>query len=114
MAQELPHMASVKNQLPHSTNAEKAVLGSVLRDAENLSALEGILEPEYFFIDTHRKIYEAIAALSQQGDSVDLVTVSEKLRELYTGDESLGPAYLVDLTENSPVTQNVEFQNRSY
>ena len=95
-------------KLPHSVDAEKAVLGSILRDSENLSNIEGVLEPEHFFLDTHRKIYEAIFALSGAGDSVDIVTVAEKLRELQEDNKQLGPSYLVDLTENCPVTQNVE------
>ena len=88
-------------------DAEKAVLGSVLRDAETLSVIDGVRAPT-LLLDTHRKIYEAIFALSGAGESVDIVTVAEKLRELQEDNKHLGPSYLVDLTENCPVTQNVE------
>ncbi|SME89731.1 replicative DNA helicase [Pseudobacteriovorax antillogorgiicola] len=98
----------VSGKLPHSVDAEKAVLGSILRDSETLSVVEGVLEPRHFFIDSHRKIYEAIFTLSSAGESVDIVTVAEKLRELQEDGKQLGPSYLVDLTENCPVTQNVE------
>lgn len=95
-------------KLPHSAEAEKAVLGAVLRDADSLMIVEGKLAPKHFFIDSHRKIFEAISELSQAGDSVDLVTVSDKLRQLGSNQQHLGPAYLVDLTENCPVSHNVE------
>jgi replicative DNA helicase len=94
--------------LPHSIEAEKAVLGSLLRDAEQLTLIEGILEPKHFFLDAHSKIYGAALDLSMRGESVDIVTVAEKLRQ-FDGDENyLGPRYLVDLTENCPNTQNIE------
>ena len=87
------------DRLPHSVEAEKAVLGSILRDAETLSSIEGVLEPKHFFLDAHEKIYSAIYSLSSQGESVDLVTVAERLREQQADSNQLGPAYLVDLTE---------------
>jgi replicative DNA helicase len=95
-------------QLPHSISAEKAVLGAVLRDADSLMLVEGKLAAKHFFLDPHQKIFEAILELSRLGDSVDLVTVSEKLRHLGSDQQQLGPAYLVDLTENCPVTHNIE------
>ena len=95
--------------LPHSLDAEKAVLGAVLRDSDQLNLVEGMLQPKHFFLDAHIKIYEAILELSSAGEMPDIVTVAEKLRQ-FDGDENyLGPRYLVDLTENCPVTQHVEF-----
>ena len=95
--------------LPHSLDAEKAVLGAVLRDSDQLTLVEGMLQPKHFFLDAHIKIYEAILELSSLGELPDIVTVAEKLRQ-FDGDENyLGPRYLVDLTENCPYTQHVEF-----
>ena len=95
--------------LPHSLDAEKAVLGAVLRDSDQLTLVEGMLQPKHFFLDAHIKIYVAILELSSQSELPDIVTVAEKLRQ-FDGDENyLGPRYLVDLTENCPYTQHVEF-----
>lgn len=96
-------------KLPHSSDAEKAVLGAILRDSNQLMQVEGRLAPKHFFVDAHRKIYEAMNELSKVGESVDLVTVSEKLRQLGGDQQQLSPSYLVDLTENCPVTQNIEY-----
>ncbi len=98
--------------LPHSTDAEKAVLGAVIRDSDCLTMIEGMLEPKHFFVDSHRKIYEACLALSAQGDSVDIVTVAEMLRQQGSSSDELGPAYIIELTEASPVTQNIEYYAR--
>lgn len=100
-------LLSEKQTLPYSASAEKAVLGGVLRDRESLLLIEGLLEPQFFFIDAHLKIYEAIIELSGAGESVDILTVSERLREK-SDQDVLGAAYLIELTENCPVTQNIE------
>jgi replicative DNA helicase len=95
-------------KLPYSIDAEKAVLGSVLRNSDNLNFVEEKLDPEHFYSEAHRKIFTAIITLSAKSESVDIVTVSEKLRELQVETTLVSPAYLVDLTENCPVTQNIE------
>lgn len=94
--------------LPHSVGAEKAVLGAVLKDADNLAIVEGMLEPAHFFLDAHQKIFSSINDLSTENESVDILTVSERLRSAEGDRQYLGPAYLVELTENCPLTQNVE------
>ena len=48
-------LLSEKQTLPYSASAEKAVLGGVLRDRESLLLIEGLLEPQFFFIDAHLK-----------------------------------------------------------
>ncbi len=92
--------------LPHSIDAEKAVLGAILSDAESLTLVEGLLQSKHFFLDSHQKIYSSILELSAAGESADIVTVAEKLRQNKIKD--LGPAYLIELTENCPVAQNLE------
>ena len=93
---------------PHSVEAEKAVLGALLTDPDSLVIVEGILRPEHFFLDAHQKIYTSAIELSASNESVDVLTVSEKLRFAEGDAEYLGPAYLVELMESCPVTQNVE------
>ena len=94
---------------PHSPEAEKAVLGAVMRDQDNVTIVEGILSPEHFFVDAHQKIFEAVVELSAANESVDILTVADKLRAHTQGNDLLGPAYLVELTESCPVTQNIEY-----
>src|SRR5690349_262894 len=92
--------------LPHSIDAEKAVLGAILSDADSLTAIEGSLAAKHYFLDSHQKIYEAILELSAAGEAADIVTVTEKLRQ--NKHKDIGAAYLIELTENSPVSQNLE------
>lgn len=92
--------------LPHSIDAEKAVLGAILSDADALTLIEGSLDAKHFFLDSHQKIYSAILELSAAGEAADIITVTEKLRQNKL--KELGAAYLIDLTENCPVAQNLE------
>ncbi len=96
--------------LPHSIDAEKAVLGAILSDADSLTLIEGVLETRHFFLDSHQKIYASILEVSAGGESADIVTVAEKLRQNKV--KELGPAYLIELTENCPVAQNLEHYAR--
>jgi replicative DNA helicase len=94
---------------PHSPDAEKAVLGSIIKNSECLTLVESLLDAPHFFLDAHRKIYAAITDLSAHNESVDILTVADRLRGKEGDTDTIGPAYLVELTESSPVTQNVEY-----
>ena len=94
---------------PHSVDAEKAVLGAILRDSDALNLLVDKLTAEHFYQDSHRQIFTAMVDLYHQSEPTDLLTVAERLRRQNAEGEYLGPAYLVELTENSPVSQNVEY-----
>lgn len=94
---------------PHSVDAEKALLGAVLRDPDTLNLIADKVIPDHFYLDAHRQIYQAMVEQYHLSEPTDLMTVAEKLRRLGSDSEYLGPAYLVELTESSPVTQNVEY-----
>ncbi len=104
-------MSSQRSHLtpPHSIDAEKAVLGAVLREPEALNLIADKIKSEQFFLDAHRQIFEAMCDLYHQNEPADILTVAERLRRLQSDSEYLGPAYLVELTENSPVAQNLEY-----
>src|SRR5690606_26061200 len=67
---------------------------------------------EHFYLDAHQKIFLAMVDLYQAGHPTDILTVADRLRRLGSDSEYLQPAYLVELTESSPVTQNVEHHAR--
>jgi replicative DNA helicase len=64
---------------PHSAEAEKAVLGAVLKEPVLLNGVSDGLLPEHFFLDIHRRIYQVMVDLDAQGEPTDIVTVAEKL-----------------------------------
>jgi replicative DNA helicase len=61
---------------PHSTEAEKTVLGALLLDPEAIVKVSDLLVPEDFYDPTYRLIYQSIYELYQQHEPIDFVTVA--------------------------------------
>ncbi len=93
---------------PHNLEAEKSVLGSILIDNEVFGALEGSITPEHFYKESHRKIYRACERLFRRSEPMDLVTLTEELRQ--TGElEAVGSVpYLIGLADEVPTAAYAE------
>ena len=86
---------------PHSLEAEQSVLGSVLIDSQCVADIIGILKPEDFYQQQNREIFEAIYEMFNYSQTIDPVTVLEKLRELgYYTDKSRD--YVLQLMDITP------------
>ncbi len=93
---------------PHNLDAEQSVLGSILLDNEVYAGLEGMITAEHFYKEGHRKVFRAIERLHRRGEPMDLVTLTEELRQ--TGDlESIGSVpYLIGLADSVPTAAYAE------
>ncbi len=93
---------------PHNIEAEQSVLGSILLDNEVFANLEGTLHAEQFYKEAHRKVFRAMEKLHRRGEPLDLVTLTEELRQ--AGDlEGVGSvAYLVGLVDSVPTAAYAE------
>ena len=69
-------------QVPQSLEAEQSVLGSILIDSRCAADVVGILRPKDFYLKQNREIYEAIYAMFNFSQSIDPVTVLDKMREM--------------------------------
>lgn len=97
---------------PQSLEAEQAVLGSMLIEREAIIRAAEILDPAAFYRDAHRMIFEAIMALADRSEAVDVVTVGEELRRRNQLDTVGGMAYLTTLANLVPTAANVEHYAR--
>ena len=88
-------------QMPHSQEAEQAVLGAMLIDSRCVPEVMGLLQPEDFFLKQNRDIFKAIFLMFQYAETIDPVTVLEKLRSQSTNSEQIRD-YLVQLMEITP------------
>ena len=96
--------------LPFSLEAEQAVLGAVLADAQCLMrVLDLIRNRDFFYKKAHQLIYEGFLRLSEKSDNIDLVTVSEHLKNKNELEEVGGRSYLAELTSAAPVSANAEY-----
>jgi replicative DNA helicase len=96
----------------HNDEAEIATLGAVLMDTEALPAIIHLVRAEDFYKSAHQRIWEAVLALFNRGQSIDLITLSEELRSRGVLELCGGPAYVSRLTSAVPTSANVEFYAR--
>lgn len=92
---------------PHSEEAEKSVLGSILMDRDAIVQVSEILLPEYFYNERHGMIYEGMLTLYEERSPIDLVTLPQKLKEKKYLDKVGGIAYISGLVEGVPSSANV-------
>ena len=98
--------------LPQNLEAERSVLGAILIDPEAFNAAAEILEPRDFFRDAHRRIFEKMAALSERGQVIDLVTLKDELARGGELDAVGGAGYIAALVDGVPRSTNVEHYAR--
>lgn len=94
--------ASTAPSIPHSREAEEAVVGAVLINPEVYYDVAQFLSAEDFYIHRHRWIWEAYTSLHEQRMPIDLLTVSEELDRLGQLQEIGGPAYLTSMVNQVP------------
>ncbi len=94
---------------PQSVEAEEAILGAILANPTVLNRIVEYIRPESFYKPSHKVIYEAVLSLFARNDAIDIVTVSEFLRENDKLELAGGRAYINDLALNVVTTANVEF-----
>ncbi|MGB9776524.1 MAG: replicative DNA helicase [Anaerolineae bacterium] len=98
--------------IPHDVEAEEAVLGSLLIDPDALYRVASFLRPEDFYIQKNGWIYEAILALHDRREPVDLVTLRNELEARGILEEVGGVAYLARLIDTVPTAIHVEAYGR--
>ena len=94
-------------RLPYSVEAEQAVLGAILIDPKCLSEVAVQMSSEYFYIPQHKEIYAAMSSMYELSQSIDFVTLLEKLKNDGVYDEAGGKAYLSQLVQTVPSAANV-------
>jgi replicative DNA helicase len=93
--------------MPHSTEAEQAVLGSMLIDEGCIPEVVTALKPEDFYLRQNRELYETIYRMVELSASIDLVTILEQMRQNGTFKENVTDRYLMQLMEITPTSANV-------
>lgn len=97
---------------PSSLEAEEAVLGAALLDANALPKIMEILDEGHFYSPANQKVYRAILDLFNQNVASDLVTVTDWLKQNKMLDDIGGPEYLSNIVANVLTTANVEHHAR--
>ena len=96
----------LSRQPPQSLEAEQAVLGSILIDSRCVADVVGILTPEDFFLQQNREIFETIYTMFNFSQTIDPVTVLDKMKELGVHKDN-SRDYILQLMEITPTAANV-------
>ena len=96
----------LQRQPPQSLEAEQAVLGSILIDSRCVADVVGILTPDDFFLKQNREIYETIYTMFNFSQTIDPVTVLDKMKELGVYQDN-SRDYILQLMEITPTAANV-------
>lgn len=95
--------------LPHSLEAERAILGSVLTDNDLWSAVASNVDAAHFFRAPHRRLFDAMARLSMAGKPFDALILKDELARTRELDEVGGPVYIAELLDGATRATNVVY-----
>ncbi len=92
--------------MPHSPEAERALLGCILLDPEIQNEVVGYVTEDMFYEESHKCIFNAINTIIGQNKTVDLVTLTDTLEKQGTLEQSGGIIYITELTNILPSSAN--------
>ena len=95
-------------QIPHSIEAEQAVLGAMLIDARCIPDVVESLSADDFYLKANRQIYETIYTMFNFSATIDPVTVLDQMKRTGVYDENNSSSYLLQLMEITPTAANVK------
>lgn len=97
---------------PWSEEAEQAVLGAMLLDADAIMRAAEHVDDTMFYREGHRRLYRAMFAITERGDVVDPLTLADELERRGELEHAGGREYLAFLLDAVPTVANVEYHAR--
>ncbi|KUJ61725.1 replicative DNA helicase [Flavobacteriaceae bacterium CRH] len=97
---------------PQVLDLEEAVLGAMMIDKKGVDDVIDILQPDAFYKDAHKHIFEAIIQLFTETQPIDLLTVSAQLKKNGKLELAGGDFYLIQLTQKIASSAHIEFHSR--
>lgn len=99
--------APVKTSLPHSLEAEQAVLGGLMLDNKRLDAVLEVISETDFYREDHRLILRMMQGLQENAQPLDVITLAEELDRHGELERAGGLGYLAELAANTPSSANI-------
>ncbi len=108
----IPSDLSLQKLPPQNLEAEQSVLGAILLENSALNKALEILSPNDFYKEAHRRIFSAILDLNERNEAIDLITITEYLRQKNELEQVGGAAYLAALVNSVPTAANIRFHSK--
>lgn len=99
----------IKRVLPHSIEAERSVIGSMLLDSEAVITASEIVTKEDFYGKQYGILYEAMIELYNDGKPIDLVTLQDKLKEKDVPPELTSIEFIREMISSVPTSTNIKY-----
>jgi replicative DNA helicase len=100
--------AFLEKGLPSNVEAERSILGAILLDNAVCNQAIELLRREDFFLESHRRIFDKMVALSERLMPIDLITLSDELRRAGEFEQIGGATYIASLIDGVPRTDTIE------
>lgn len=97
---------------PQAVDLEEAVLGALMLEKEAVNAAIDILQPKSFYKESHQKIFAVILFLFQETQPIDILTVTNELKQRGELEIVGGPYYITQLTNRVASAANIEYHAR--
>ncbi len=94
---------------PQAPDLERAVLGAVMVDGDAYPAISEILKPESFYEKRNQRVFNAVQSLAMEEKPVDVLTVTNRLKETGELEEVGGPYYVAKLCESVTSSSHIEY-----
>lgn len=94
---------------PTDIDAERAVLGAMLKSTDARADATGILNAEDFYLKEHEEIYRTMLEMDQRGVGIDITTVYSALKQRKTAEMAGGMTYLSRLIDDAIVVSNAKY-----
>ena len=94
---------------PHNLDAERALIGAIMLKPESMHDVSVAVYPESFYADKHREIFKAMLDIFTKSNPIDLLSVTNKLKEREILDRVGGASYLTELIETVPAAGNASY-----
>ena len=92
---------------PHNNEAEQSVIGAIFLEPQALITAAELLMPEDFYRMAHQKIFDTMISLSDKGQAIDVVTVTEELSAKKELEDVGGISYLTEIANSVPTAANI-------
>jgi replicative DNA helicase len=93
---------------PQNLEAEKSLLGSILIDKDAMLNIMDMVDPSDFYKNAHRDIFDSILELSDKSEPIDILTLSNRLKEKGLLEKVGGRSYLVELSNAVPTASHIK------
>jgi replicative DNA helicase len=93
---------------PQNIDAEKALLGSILIKSDSLYEVLETINPDSFYAEKHKIIFQSIIDLSNKNEPIDLLTLASDLANKKMIEAIGGESYIAELSSSAPSAANIE------